>query len=241
MENIEENQESSQALVQQPDFDVEGSKEKKKEKKFPNLLIYIFAFIFLFNLGAVGFYFFQQKPTSKLQPSPVPSEIPVVSPALTPTSESTVPADWKTYINEQIGYTIKYPPEMIPSRGNCDSFILPDSEKEREDVQSIRDSGIEIGYTIEGLELAFCKMSNPDGLGIEDFAKKHTPNAKFESVSLNRHKGLKTTTGALQKSFTEFFINSPDKGLVRIWYRYGQGKYQTIASQILSTFEFLGK
>lgn len=80
------------------------------EKPKPKFSVFIIIVIILFLLitgGAAGFYFVKQK-----------SSNPVVTTTPTPTvsNPSPVPdptADWKTYANTQLGFSVRYPADIL--------------------------------------------------------------------------------------------------------------------------------
>lgn len=182
---------------------------------------------------AVGGYLIYKLPRTAVPP-PTPQTTPMSSPTPNP---SPAPADagettnWKTYTDSQIGYSIKYPQEIILPRSNCDTFVLPASEGERIRVQNQKRSGMELAFKIEGLEFAVCEMANEQRLTPEQFAKIHSPESQFTPMSLDNQSGV--------TAYTEIFINSPQNKILRIWYRYSRREDKLIVDQILSTFKFL--
>ena len=208
-------------------------------RKKKSLVIVLFG-LGIFLLAFLGYFAYF---THKNHQSPDNLGMPrIIGPDSTFTPDPT--ANWKTYKgslgDQDTQMTLKHPPSMIPSRGNCDSFILPDSDEERQNILSIRDKGIEFGFYVEGLELASCIMSNPNNLSVEEFAKNHSPKTSFKFVDLNGYGGVKSDTEKTmsERKFIEYFVNY-DSQIVRIWYRYGKEQYKPIADQILSTFKFI--
>lgn len=73
------------------------------KKPFPVVGI----FITIFFLTLVGLIFYQQLQIQKL------SQIePTVTPTLAPTLPPDQTASWKTYTNQKLGFTLKYPPTV---------------------------------------------------------------------------------------------------------------------------------
>lgn len=202
-----------------------------------NFLVTLLSLLLLLAVGTAGFFAYQtqklvqelrvmsdeSKPTTKASSTPQPTDDPSVN--------------WKTYTDKGIGYTVKYPTEAIPSKGNCDSFVYPSSEEERNNIQSIKNSGIEIGYSIKGLEFAFCIVANPNQLTLEEFAKNHSPKSSFMETNFNSD--VNPAMVSENEGFVEYFLLTPDQKTMRVWYRYGSSDYKNIAQTILSTFKFI--
>lgn len=75
--------------------------------KFPQVAVFgVLILVVAAGIGAV--VWFNQEPT---QPTPIPSPTP--TPSLTPTPSPIpiveIPADWKTYRNEEFGFEVRYP------------------------------------------------------------------------------------------------------------------------------------
>lgn len=153
----------------------------------------------------------------------------------TPPSVLFSPETWKIYINNELQFSIQYPPGILLPRSPCDSFVLAGSEEERNRIKSIRDRGIEIGYSVEGLELGFCIIT-PGGrsLTLDDIK-----NYQLQGVHTNITFVGKEAIQVKFDEFTEAYIIHPSGEIMRAWYRYGDDSYEEIAVQMLSTFRFL--
>lgn len=143
---------------------------------------------------------------------------------------------WKTYVNEELKFSIQYHSDMFLPRSPCDSFILASSEEEKNRIKNIRDVGIEIGYEIQGLELGFC-IIKPGGrtLTLVDI-KEYQPSGVHTNITFAGRDAIQVK----QDNFVEIFVPHPSGEMMRIWYRYGSSFYEEIAVKMLSTFNFLG-
>ena len=92
-----------------------------------------------------------------------------------------------------------------------------------------------MAYRIEGLQFAFCEMSNPSKLTAEDFAGWHSPSQSFEPISLGSMMAVKGSSS----NWTEIFTTLPNNRILRIWFLYTNDGYKSLIDQILSTFKFL--
>ena len=56
-----------------------------------------------------------EQPTPTEQPTATPTESPAPSPASPTPTPAVVPPDWKTYTDEEFGFSLRYPPDLAPS------------------------------------------------------------------------------------------------------------------------------
>lgn len=144
--------------------------------------------------------------------------------------------NWKTYLNNTIGYGLQYPPQMLPPQYENDSFILYDSPEEERRISDIRRKGIEIGYSLDGLELGVVVIGKtPTRQTAESAAKESVGTSLPEIINITNIRAFKKSSS----NFTEIFIDAPNDQIVRVWSKYGKEKYKKIFDQILSTFQFL--
>lgn len=110
---MEENSPAQQSPVQPIPT---TSAEQSIKKSFPkNALLLGFGIIFFVILSGFGYYILQAKKTTP------------VSPSLTPMSLSPSPipdptANWKTYINNQYGYSLRYPADTTITEKTVDGW-----------------------------------------------------------------------------------------------------------------------
>jgi len=156
-------------------------------------------------------------------------------PVFNPTSPINKTADWILYTNDELQFSIQYPPGILLPRSSCDSFVLASSEKEKNEIKSIRDSGIEIGYSTEGLELGFCIITPGDrSLNLNDIKNYQTQGVHTNIIFV----GEEAIQVKLDR-FTEVYVIHPSGEMMRAWYKYGDDSYEEFAVQMLSTFEFI--
>ena len=148
------------------------------------------------------------------------------------TSSST--NNWQTYTDSEIGDTLKYPNNIIPSAGNCDTFVISANDVEKERILKIKSSGIEIAYTVNGSEFAFCIMGNTQNLELLTFAEGHTPTANFQKTKFGAYDAFMQEN----ERFSEYFLLTPDNRILRLWVKHNNPQTKKVTNQILSTFEF---
>ncbi len=96
-------------------------------------LLIVFAILLVLGGGYLLYAKFGKgKTTSSTSPSPVVTTS--ISAAVSPTTSSSVPADWKTYTNSSYKYSVKYPADWqlndYPQRvAFSESKLLPDTDQ----------------------------------------------------------------------------------------------------------------
>ncbi len=140
----------------------------------------------------------------------------------------------KTYENTEIGYSITYPKGMFPPEYNCDYFRLYSSEDEKIRIESIRKSGIEIGYSMKGLKMNVCIVGkNPNRNNAQEAANEQF--AKVNEINIIGRKAYQSTT----TNSDVIFFDTMDNKIIRITGSWSDSKYKTTYHQMISTFKLL--
>ncbi len=174
-------------------------------------------------------------------PKKTPSPSPVASPQLTPSPKSSADdaASWKTYTNDKIGFSIKFPKDWKLDENN---FVIYKGEKI--ETESPVDPYYAALAIYESSETTAQEACDRYDCGYQ----KLQPNSKFkiESVKTNNIAGLKVTTSDLNGSY---YLASNGK-VTRIHYGVITKRDQTLTEEehkrnfetlekIISTFQFL--
>lgn len=99
-------------LVESPNILTGTNKKPGPITKFLQLLVVSLTLAFI---GFASFTIYQslREKQTNLSPALSPSLNPISSPSFNPTATiSAIPADWKTYTNNDLNFEIKYPPEL---------------------------------------------------------------------------------------------------------------------------------
>lgn len=161
--------------------------------------------------------------TSTTSPSPATSlkVSPSTSAAVSPTAYSTVPADWKTYTNEQFGFSFKYPSELTKEKDNVSNQATDVVFKKGSDTTMI---------------IRIYSGSN-DGHGgatyfeVARSAQKTFPAGTSDEFVFPNGNGF----GETRAYIAERFIKN---SVVYAFEFYGKTQLSDQDSQILSTFQF---
>jgi len=141
--------------------------------------------------------------------------------------------DWPRYFNERMQYEIKYPPEAIIHDGDCPTFYLTDLEHERKFLES--PDRVDMAMVLEGLTVGICSSAYSGGQKPINYAKETERNFKVKPVFINWSLAAKISSS----QYAKYFIQTPDKMILEISYRYGKDQYRPIAKNIISTFKFI--
>lgn len=192
--------------------------------------IWVLVIIAVILLTSSAFYLFVQSQKQPIEPKTI-----TVIPSPTPTPDPT--ANWKTYINSEYKFSIKYP-EFVTYKekvfNNVTFYYKTDEEdipKNKYDLPS---------YYTKGLGILFRTGS------AEEAASLELPNRPQEKVQINNSEGVK-----IKDSVFDYYLSSMgnDKSSLRLIYQ-GHIAYQTedeikershVYSQMLSTFKLLNQ
>lgn len=178
-------------------------------------------------------------------------------------NEIITEGEWKTYIDEENGYSIQYPSGMVvlsPEKGGiCNGLPVPSNllfvlgsskdEEELEEVESKEISGITIKFWKERLNIGYCPNVYHVGQevvggiinSLEDYRLfLIEPDVyTFTNTTINGCNAIKANISypSLRKQFV--FIEKPDGNIGVIEYTYGSKRYSDIAEKMISTFNFL--
>lgn len=208
-----------------------------KQKGFTPILIVLLVAV----LGIVGYFIYTNYSNSQSKTEPVVTQTnPIPTPAESTTS--TEMANWKTYTNTYLGYSLKYPPDWILSDSGGGTIIKASeaigsgpepveyfiwfSLYENPQHKSFK----EVVTTIEGLPKDVqdkFEYSADQIAGFPVYRTTSLPSAHgAESVFFTDSKG-----NYIEVAFNPYSKQNP-------WPQ--QDRFYKIFGQILSTFRFLG-
>jgi len=188
------------------------SEEFSQKTPISRLILIIILFIVLFALGIyVGFYMGVNSVSNELvvaevQTNPITSTTATSSPINSPIDTS----NWKTYTNDEYGFSIKYPsdweniPEVkISSVGLVSSIASPEMIKARNDNSGMYRNDIEVYYFPKISDELNNKLNNWNAKSLDELIQNSNGKyTKVGEVNINGNKIYKiTTSGILSSNF----------------------------------------
>lgn len=210
----------------------------KPSRKFSvKIIIGIVVFLLLAGGAAAG-YIFREQLDLVSKPNPTLTPITTVTPTPNPT------ADWKTYTNNSLGYTLKYPTNWnIASPGFETGILLQTEELQITDFSNVAKGAFIYGpyepritinyFSLDALKNEYLNLENKiiiqekdiplDGQPAKMLVIKHTDAYSIEVVFQNKQPGdVRYSFISLVSEIESFEV------------------YQEQFDQILSTFKFTG-
>ncbi|MBI4039700.1 hypothetical protein HY388_02625 [Candidatus Daviesbacteria bacterium] len=151
-------------------------------------------------LGVAGTFVWQQvsrqvampKPASSAVPTPTTIPNPTANPDSIPIKSGSIGADWKTYTNTKLGYSLKYPPnwenDLDHGPGSSLHPPLPNESP-----------GGGVDYLFSGISVyEINKEYNPEGLSFEEYVEKDRVQGEgvsrtVKKLSIDSLEGLEVT------------------------------------------------
>ncbi len=217
---------STQQLSNQP-----SSAHKSK------ILLIILIAIFFLLLGA-GVMYAWQNYSQLLFPniSPITQVNPTTAPTVIPSTSSQIPADWKTYTNEQYGYEFKYPEKnrYEPQRLLGDtSPIFCYLLDEKATPKSIKGTAC--------IWPGFISQEELNTMGIT-YCGSYPKDLRCQSLKFNNEVSFSIDWGVdvpdTNQKKASAWISYPKGGIITIELQPVEPKSKEIFIQILSTFKF---
>lgn len=191
----------------------------------------VLGIVFVILLAIIGGAYFLGRNSVLKELNPTAPAIPSPDPVFyepTPTPALDETADWKTYTNPQLGYSIKHPSNIVFKH---DRFYL-DGDDNRKDTAD--------GF---GPNLAIYSRS---GTSPELAAQKELgKDVVLKEVSINNANGVQVDQSSLG---FDYYLSSSDEKILRIIFstqdysptvsKESIANMSQIATQILSTFRF---
>lgn len=157
----------------------------------------------------------------KIEITPEPTSLPV--PSLTPTTEPT--ANWKTYINSEYSFTVKYPQTFKTQ-------VLAAGAGNKEAPQNARNFYI---YDPENEEPYLNRYINFEVSGLESTYSKEWIRTQTTIGSIS---AIKLVNSAASSKFDVYLVElDSSQGVIEIYVSNSEDREAT-ANQILSTFQF---
>ncbi|MBI2641479.1 hypothetical protein HYW87_02685 [Candidatus Roizmanbacteria bacterium] len=201
-----------------------------------NLLpLALFSTILIVLASSVTYFVLQSKQTSPLsvQPTVIPTQLVASSPS--PIPDET--ANWKTYTNNQLKFTLKYPPYFLITE-KPKSIYFSTSEAKKDNLEKCLNfyECYDIPFGID-----FSEETKPANQSLTDFIKsKQADPTYYSSVSVDQKNALQNQSKS--PAFGGFLNSTYIDKQNSIFYLFSQFKEEKnsgIYNQILSTFKFL--
>ncbi len=230
-QNQDQSQTTQNTVVQVPASAAPVNNQPPSTKKSllsKKLIILIVVFMILVGGGATTYVAFN----NKSKPAPiVPKEAPISTPSPTPVDET---ANWKTYVDAKLNFSIKYPPQIAIyrtlSEGGVEFVKSENKEKDLREVNTLAVYSREVGGT------------NPE----EVFKNSECPkpcNEKIEQVELNNAMGVKTLGPGYPYTYNYYLTNKNKTAtVVRLFIspnNIDPDKDLTLFEKMFFTFKFL--
>jgi hypothetical protein len=166
-----------------------------------------------------------ESPRATTPATPTASSAPTTAPAPpTPTADD-VPADWQTYTDPELGFSLEYPPGLV-----VEDLSDPTSDLS----QRVLDFRSE-----EGQGFAIVVANNPDGLSVKDWAAEYSTcvfekTPEVQNIDVDGNEALKCTGEPFDGKFEAVIVISRSDKIVYITSTVSDRDFDTI----MSSFEF---
>ena len=195
-------------------------------------------------IAGAYWYFVLSKPTGEVDTSPIkvstPSDKKATSSA-TPSAKKDETAGWKTYINKELGFSIKYPPNWsYNDAAKYESDNCEPGPGVPETIAIFAEQDLKCAGIAAGIGGDFqVSVGSTEYKPLEQL-----PTQKFEYTVIDGERAAKTyKTGNSEGPWcncTRIYFNHKGRGYtIEHINKDLQGNYDLIYDQILSTFKFL--
>lgn len=201
---------------------------EQPKSNYQKPLIGILALLIVIILGVAGYFYFQNQELQKKMIQTLPTTTPFPSATTDPT------ANWKTYINNQIGISFSYPQELIYSYDKFTDFISDKSLSGNLLIQNF-DGSRPRQEEVSDFQIAIF-VSKDEGKTLEQYAQ----NAGSKSMQKIKVGGLDAIKGASIQKNTEvptIWVKS-SSNLFTIQFSNPKSINSLWFDQILSTVKF---
>lgn len=217
---------------QNKDQDIPSDTKIANPSNKMKLMIPVLALILIIIAGVGGYYLSTKKTNSQTASNNAnksPTLFPSPPQGSTPTPINNKIADWKTYQNEDYGYTINYPSGWTTERADQGANVINQKYRYYLILTKTDPSGQNGDYWIS------LEVSTPSAL-TEDYINSASSATKTTVLGLNANK-LEFRSTPQSPSRTEYYFErNSSEYKISILYR---GASDKMGDQIISTIKFI--